>query len=124
MHQGLVNSIEGTLFPRRVPGLVDLLPGTLEASLDLLVTYDTDMLLVSADQLDLLLDPSIQLIQTGDDVAKIENWTSFVVHLVKDIVTEKFEVVALARLGPGRTGLVQKRWVVASNRCAASVRPL
>lgn len=51
--------------------LADLRPSRLEAPLDFLVARNEDALLVSTDQLDLLIDPSVELVEACDDMPKI-----------------------------------------------------
>ena len=86
--------------PRAIPA-TQLPPSSFHAPLKLAVADNEDILFLAADELDALIDPGVQLIQTRDLMAQIQDRPPLVVDLVEDVVAEQLEVVALAGFGPG-----------------------
>ena len=75
-----------------------LAPRTLEPPLDLAITHHEQILLVSRNQLYLLIYACIQFVETSHDVPKVQHGSSVCVHLMEDVVAEQLEVVSFACL--------------------------
>lgn len=77
---------------------MQLLEGTVEATLQVRVGHDQDALLIPRHQADLLRNASVQFVEAGDDVAQVDPGRPSFCYLVEQVIPEKLQQVAIARL--------------------------
>jgi len=69
---------------------------TLDASLHILIAHYQTTLLIPRHQHHPLVRPRVQLVQAREDMGEVHHRVEVFVHLVKDVVSEKFDDVSVA----------------------------
>ena len=107
-----VGNDSGYSAPASAIATTEISPRSFHAPLKFAVANDEDVLFLAADKLDALVNTRVELVETCEHVTQVENWTTFMVNLVEDVVPEELQVVAFTGLAPCIRWLVEMcRWV-------------